>query len=189
MGGVDCGDQLCAYYSCRTKKTKFYKYLFDVAATNAFILMKHYCPSCPFANIKVSAFSWQRNWWVLQSSQACSWSDCHPLPYYHFPITMVDKKEHKKYGRCALHAASNTCVTSTWCCRWCRVWLCHNGNPGSDFHEVVCTPSYLNFTLWLTFTLFHPFYFFICYTTHTHTNKRKELLGSQAEELDGYLFS
>ena len=56
MGGVDHGDQLQGYYSCRTKSRKFYKYIFtfllDVAITNAFILMKHYCPSCPFSNMK-----------------------------------------------------------------------------------------------------------------------------------------
>ena len=56
MGGVDHGDQLRGYYSCRTKSRKFYKYIFtfllDVAITNAFILMKHYCPSCPFSNMK-----------------------------------------------------------------------------------------------------------------------------------------
>ena len=37
MGGVDCGDQLHGYYSCRTKSRKFYKYIFtfllDVAIT------------------------------------------------------------------------------------------------------------------------------------------------------------
>ena len=47
MGGVDRGDQVHGYYSCRTKCRKFYKYIFhfllDVAITNAFILQKHYC--------------------------------------------------------------------------------------------------------------------------------------------------
>ena len=53
MGGVDRGDQLRGYYSCRTKSRKFYKYfLLDVAITNAFIFMKHYSSSSTFANIK-----------------------------------------------------------------------------------------------------------------------------------------
>ena len=53
MGGVDRGDQIRGYYSCRTKCRKFYKYifyfLFDVAVTNAYILQKGYCGSVPFS--------------------------------------------------------------------------------------------------------------------------------------------
>ena len=41
MGGVDRGNQLRGYYSCRTKSRKFYKYIFtfllDVAITNSFL--------------------------------------------------------------------------------------------------------------------------------------------------------
>ena len=47
MGGVDRGDQVQGYYSCRTKCRKFYKYIFhfllDVVITNAYILQKGYC--------------------------------------------------------------------------------------------------------------------------------------------------
>ena len=46
MAGVDRGDQLRGYYSCRTKSRKFYRYifhfLFDVSVTNAFILWKYF---------------------------------------------------------------------------------------------------------------------------------------------------
>ena len=56
MGGVDRGDQIRGYYSCRTKCRKFYKYffyfLFDVTVTNAYILQKGYCGSVPFRTIK-----------------------------------------------------------------------------------------------------------------------------------------
>ena len=56
MGGVDCGDQLRGYYNCRTKSKKFYKYIYtfllDVAITNAFILLKYFCPANPFSNHK-----------------------------------------------------------------------------------------------------------------------------------------
>ena len=49
MGGVDRGDQLHGYYSCRTRSWKFYKYifyfLFDVAVTNAYILYKNFHPN------------------------------------------------------------------------------------------------------------------------------------------------
>ena len=56
MGGVDRGDQVRGYYSCRTKCRKFYKYIFhfllDVAITNAYILQKGYCSSAPFSTFK-----------------------------------------------------------------------------------------------------------------------------------------
>ena len=56
MGGVDRGDQVRGYCSCRTKYRKFYKYIFhfllDVAITNAYILQKGYCSSAPFKTIK-----------------------------------------------------------------------------------------------------------------------------------------
>ena len=53
---MDRGDQLGGYYSRKTKSRKFYKYIYtfllNAAIMNAFILMKHYCPSYPFPNIK-----------------------------------------------------------------------------------------------------------------------------------------
>ena len=56
MGSIDRGDQVRGYYSCRTKRRKFYKYIFhfllDVAVTNAFILQKGYCEDAPFSSIK-----------------------------------------------------------------------------------------------------------------------------------------
>ena len=56
MGGVDRGDQVRGYYSCRTKCRKFYKYIFhfllDVSITNAYILQKGYCSSAPFSTFK-----------------------------------------------------------------------------------------------------------------------------------------
>ena len=51
MGGVDRGDQVRGYYSCRTRCRKFYKYIFhflDVSITNAFILQKHFFYDQPF---------------------------------------------------------------------------------------------------------------------------------------------
>ena len=55
-GGVDRGDQIRGYYSCRTRSRKFYKYiifyfLFDVSITNAFILHTNYT-SKPNRNVK-----------------------------------------------------------------------------------------------------------------------------------------
>ena len=141
MGGVDRGDQLRGYYSCRTKTRKFYKYIFtfllDVAITNAFILMKHHCPSCPFANIKSFRLQLAKELMAEYCSRrrrGRGGTVIHPLPYRHFPITMVDEKNtpRRKKGRCALHAASHNRAESSWYCRECGVWLCHNGDPTSD---------------------------------------------------------
>ena len=59
MGGVDRGDQLRGYYSCRTKSRKFYKYIFyfllDVSITNAFVMYKHYAANSKY---KISGSSW-----------------------------------------------------------------------------------------------------------------------------------
>ena len=56
MGGVDRGDQLRGYYSCRMKSRKFYKYIFnfmfDVAITNAYTLYKNYCSERTLKNVK-----------------------------------------------------------------------------------------------------------------------------------------
>ena len=122
-GGVDRGDQLRGYYSCRTKSRKFYKYIFtfllDVAITNAFILMKHYCPTCPFANIKSFRLQLAKELMAEYCSRR-RWGRggnvIRPLPYRHFPITMEDEKNapRKRKGRCALHSASHVRATSTW---------------------------------------------------------------------------
>ena len=65
MGGVDRGDQLRGYYSCRTKSRKFYKYIFyfllDVTITNAFVLYKDYAGSPRMKTIEISESSWRRS--------------------------------------------------------------------------------------------------------------------------------
>ena len=98
MGGVDCGDQFHGYYSCRTKSRKFYKYIFtfllNVAITNAFILMKHYCPTCPFANIKSFRLQLAKELMAEYCSRrrrGRGGTIIRPLPYRHFPITMEDE--------------------------------------------------------------------------------------------------
>ena len=62
MGGVDRGNQLRGYYSCRMKSRKFYKYFFyfllDVAITNAFVLYKHYTACSKY---KIFVCSWQKS--------------------------------------------------------------------------------------------------------------------------------
>ena len=47
MGGVDRGDQLRGYYTCRTKSRKFYMYIYffyDVTVTNCYVVYKEYSP-------------------------------------------------------------------------------------------------------------------------------------------------
>ena len=141
MGGVDRGDQLRGYYSCRTKSRKFYKYIFtfllDVAITNSFLLMKHYCPSCPFTNIKSFRLQLAKELigeYCSRRRRGRGGTVIRPLPYRHFPITMEDEKAppKRKRGSCALHAASHLRATSTWYCRECCVFLCHNGDPAND---------------------------------------------------------
>ena len=56
MGGVDRGDQLTGYYSCRSKSGNFYKYIFyfllDTAVINAYILHTRYTESPTFRHVK-----------------------------------------------------------------------------------------------------------------------------------------
>ena len=78
MGGVNRGDQLCWYYSCRTKSRKFYKYifhfLFDVAITSSYILQKSFCSNSTIKNIKrlPAQVGNAADWRVLQPS--ASWA-------------------------------------------------------------------------------------------------------------------
>ena len=55
MGGVDRGDQLRGYYSCRSKSRKFYKYIYhfllDVTITNVYILHRNHSHS-PSLSVK-----------------------------------------------------------------------------------------------------------------------------------------
>ena len=116
MGGVDCGDQLRGYYSCRTKSRKFYKYIFtfllDVAITNAFILMKHYCPTCPFANIKSFRLQLAKELMAEYCSRrrrGRGGNVIRPLPYLHFPITMEDEKNAPRGSMCTPFCISCPC--------------------------------------------------------------------------------
>ena len=98
MGGVDHGDQLRGYYSCRTKSQKFYKYIFtfllDVAITNAFILMKHHTSSNKFVNIKSFRIELAKKLIGDCSSRhrrGRGGSIVRSLPYRHFPVRLEDE--------------------------------------------------------------------------------------------------
>ena len=104
MGGVDRGDQIRGYYSCRTKCRKFYKYifyfLFDVAVTNAYIFQKGYCGSVPFRTIK--AFRLQLATELI--GDYCSRRRIgrgavgviRTLPLRHYPTTIAEEDPTKK---------------------------------------------------------------------------------------------
>ena len=123
------------------RAVRFYKYIFtfllDVAITNAFILMKHYCPSCPFSDMKSFRLQLAKELMGVYCSRCRrgrGGAVIHPLPYCHFPIKMEDENHapKRKRGHCALHAASHLRASSTWYCRECDVWPCHNGDPAND---------------------------------------------------------
>ena len=122
----------CSYYQC--------------------ILMKHYCPPCPFSNIKSFRFQLAKKLMIEYCSRrrhGRGGTVTRPLPYHHFPITMEDKKHPPKgsKGRCALHAASHSRAMSTWYCRECGVWLSQWWSCQWLFHEVAYMTSHLTFTL------------------------------------------
>ena len=142
MGGVDRGDQLRGYYSCRTKSRKFYKYVYtfllDVTITNSYILMKGFSPACPFGDYKSFRIQLAKELigeYCSRRRRGRGGMVIHTLPYRHFPMTMPDEGNQaiRKRGRCALHATRNIRATSTWYCQECSVWLCHTGDASDCF--------------------------------------------------------
>ena len=106
MGEVDRADQLCGYNHCRSKSRNFYKYifffLFDVAITNAFILMKNFASSCPFKDFK--SFRLQLTKDLI--GEYCS------HPFWHYPVRLDDDDDRPRYprGPCALHRDIHYCT-------------------------------------------------------------------------------
>ena len=139
MGGVDRGDQLCGYYSCKIKSRKFYKYifffLFDVAITNAYILHKNYTPEPKPRNMKEFRLRLATGLigdYCTKCRPGRRSSTIVPLPNRHFPVKGNETEPSKKRGRCAwcsqLHKRSDV----TWFCQECNVWLCHGGIPSTN---------------------------------------------------------
>ena len=142
MGGVDRGDQLRGYYRCRSKSRKFYKYtfffLFDVAITNAFILLKS-SGSCPFKDLKSFRLQLAEDLigeYCSRRRRGRGGSVIHQLPFRHFPIRLDNNSDgpRRPRGPCALHRDTNhRRVASTWYCRECDEWLCHTGDADDCF--------------------------------------------------------
>ena len=142
MGGVDRGDQIRGYYSCRTKCRKFYKYIFyfllDVAITNAYILQKDFSDTSP-SNIKefrLQLASELIGDYCSRRKPGRSGGVVRSLSLRHFPTTIpdsgLDKKAKHKRGRCCRCSQRKRTVLSTWYCPECQVWLCHTGDQGTD---------------------------------------------------------
>ena len=153
MGGVDRGDQLRGYYSCRTKSRNFYKYifhfLFDVAITNTYILYKNFHPHSSKGLLTIKDFRIQLakeliGTYCSRSLPGRSCRATHSLQLRHFPIKDCSQPPAKrsKRGRCS-HCSTHwqKRMDSMWRCNECGVWLCHDGNPDTDCCTRHCTCS------------------------------------------------
>ena len=140
MGGVDRGDQLRGYYRCRSKSRKFYKYifffLFDVAITNTYILLKS-SGSCPFKDFKSFRLQLAKDLigeYCSRRRRGRGGTVIHPLPFRHFPIRLDNDGPRRPRGNCALHRdVHHRRVSTTWFCRECGEWLCHTGDASDCF--------------------------------------------------------
>ena len=129
---VDRGDRLHGYYyRCRSTSRNFYKYiffLFDVAITNAYILIKCSGRPCPFKDF--------RSFWLQLAKELIGeyCSHCHrghgavvhPHPFRHFPIRLDNdnRPRHPWGGPCALQCDTHhRRVLSPWYYRECGEWL------------------------------------------------------------------
>ena len=129
MGGVDRNDQLRMYYHVRMKCWKFYKYifrfLFDVAVTNAYILCRH------FTDLRIKHIKdFRVELAIALIGDYCSRKRSgrpakHPVSkrfcQAHFP-----KRGAEKAHRC--HFCHNTRKqrrSTVWYCNDCKLFLCH----------------------------------------------------------------
>ena len=137
MGGVDKGDQLCQYYSVRTKSRKMYKYifwfLFDATIANAFILYNH-TPHMG-KSLPLKEFRAQLARELIgdyNSRKHAGRPRQFPTPrtsgrvqaLMHFP-----RKVQK--GRCRQCQSGST----TWYCSECGLGLCHSGTDTDCFMQ------------------------------------------------------
>ena len=126
---------------CRSKSRKFYKYifffLFNVAITNAFILLKS-SGSCPFMDLKSFPLQLAKDLvgeYCSRRRRGRGGSVIHQLPFRHFPIRLDNSDGPcRPHVPCALHRDTNhRRVASTWYCMECDEWLCHTGDADDCF--------------------------------------------------------
>ena len=141
MGGVDRGDQLRGYYSCRTKSRKFYKYIFyfllDVAITNAFVLYKYYAPSSKYKTIRDFRVQLAKELigdYCSRRRAGRQRSFPKNLPLRHFPVKLIpDDPSRRNRHRCARCLDKyGKRVDTQWFCQECAVPLCHTGKSSTD---------------------------------------------------------
>ena len=125
------------YYQCRSKSRNFINTFFSSLMWRLLMLMKA-AGSCPFKNFKSFRLQLAKDLTGEYCScrrQGCGGTIIHSLPFRHnstdWTIYGNDGPRHR--GPCALHHNINhRRVLSTWYCRKCSEWLCHNGDPSSD---------------------------------------------------------
>ena len=140
MGGVDRGDQLRGYYTCRTKSRKFYKYIFyffyDVTVTNCYVLYKEFAPNPTLTNLKDFRVQLAKEIigdYCSRRRPGRHSSLLAPLSLQHFPVKCSPETPgQRKRGRCARCTSKYKRCDSQWFCRECGVWLCHSGDPQTD---------------------------------------------------------
>ena len=135
IGGVDKHDQLCGYYSVRTKSRKSYKYLFwflfDVAIVNSFILyglspttgrktMKEF--RVELAHQLIGSYNSNKYRGRPQANQT---SRPRRMQVPHYPIKSSRR-------RCQMCSKEGQRVTTSWWCNECQLRLCHTGDSTTD---------------------------------------------------------
>ena len=142
MGGVDRGDQLCGYYSCRTKSRKFYKYIFHFLHV---ALQAHtFCRRVSAQTVPSRISRDYRLKLAMQLiGECCSHQRAgrrpvaiRPLRLCHFPMRITsdsDVVKHKRGWCTYCKGTSHTHKDSYWFCKECEVWLCHSGYSDDCF--------------------------------------------------------
>jgi hypothetical protein len=139
MGGVDLNDQLRNYYTFHLKSRKSYKYifffLFQLCVTNAFILCKHHS-SIKVRNIKmfreklaVELIGEYRSRKRPGRPSLISPPTIKKHKLNHFPFK-GNNSIHRCYYCSHYH---NKRKQTTWLCRECNLYLCHNGRDDDCF--------------------------------------------------------
>jgi hypothetical protein len=140
MHGVDYNDQMRQYYAVPTKCRKYYKYifwfLFELASTNSYILMKQFTPTTmtlrdfreSLAKTLIGSYNSRKRPGriPLQPRQTTE---------NHFPKKF--KREGKvKAARCVRCLEDSIRKETTWFCYECNVHLCHTGEDDTDCFQI-----------------------------------------------------
>ena len=139
MGGVDRGDQLRGYYSCRTKCRKFYRYIFylllDVAITNATKRLLCERTFQQYQGVSTQAGKQVGRGLLQQETcwsqwRSCAFSSSPTFPHNH-PRSCSNKKGETQAVPMhqVLRQEQEECFHLVVLC---QVWLCHTGQRSTD---------------------------------------------------------